>query len=138
MTQKNRQEQLFTNKCTFMEEVKLLGPVTIQSIQGTTSQIISLPQGLVCAVEPGVGYVTADSSNPDHADRILGISLGAGRLATAGELGGLSQLTPGDILFLNGNGTMATTPPISGFQQKVAVAIGTSSVILSIGPAILL
>lgn len=138
VTQKNRQAQLFTGPVRFTGAVEMTGPVTIHAIKGTTSQIISLPQGLVVAMEPGAGPVVADSSNLDHADRILGISLGSGNMATSGELGALSGITPGDILYLNGTGTLATTPPSSGFQQKIAVAISPTSAILTPGLAIIL
>ena len=135
MTQKNRQAQLFTGPVEFTGPVKFTGSVTVRSL---SSQLGPVVAGLVVAVEPGVGPVVADSSDVDHADRIVGISVGGGVVVIAGEVGGLSGVQAGDALFLSGLGGLSTTPPSSGFQQRVAVATSPTDVVVSPGIAILI
>jgi len=135
MTEKHRQAQLFAGPVTFDHDVAFRGSVTVRSV---STELGSVAAGLVVAIEPGAGPVVADSSNPEHADRIVGISLGSGRVATAGELGGISGVQAGDVLYLSGVGGLSATPPSSGFQQRVAVATSSADVVVSPGTAILI
>lgn len=89
----------------------------------------------------------ADSNNPNHFGKIIGITI-IGDIAT-GDQGtvvyggrisnGAWNWTPGDILFLNGQG-ISTTPPDEGssvFSQQIGVADSPGTIILRIQPAIL-
>lgn len=126
---------MFTGPVEFLGPVTFSGPVTVQSIG---SELGNIGAGLVVAIEPGIGAVVADSSNINHADRIVGISLGQGRVIVAGIIGGLSGFQAGDPLFLSIAGGLSITPPSSGFQQQVAVAISFIDIVVSLRIAILI
>lgn len=98
----------------------------------------SVSQGKVVAELPS-GPTTADKDTASHADRIVGISLGGGIAAATGEVefAGWS-FTEGDTLYLYANGDMTATAPTTGFQQRVAVATGSDTVVLAIGLAIVI
>lgn len=121
------------------------GPVTFDgdiTVGAVTIDLISaspIPVGKVVAIEAGGGMVVADSSNLAHADRIVGIAVASGtRVLTNGEITGVGGVNQGDILFVDENGDITTTPPTSGFQQIIAVATSSQSVVVSTSTAILL
>ena len=98
----------------------------------------SVAQGKVVA-ELSSGPTTADKDTASHADSIVGISIGGGLAAATGEVefAGWS-FTEGDTLYVDTNGDMTATIPTTGFQQRVAVATGTDTVVLAIGLAIVI
>ena len=133
MTEKHRQAQLFTGPVQFDGPVTFNGTCTVRFVQTSLGAVAA---GLVVAAFGGV--VTADNSILDHADRLIGVSLGAGLVATAGELTGPWSFTLGDVLYLGLGGALTTTPPTTGFQQKVGIASGSSTLVVSLDTAIIL
>jgi hypothetical protein len=84
------------------------------------------------------GAVYADSSNPAHADALLGLTIGAalaGDQATvlvAGEVVEPSwSWMPGLPLYVTASGLLSHTPPSTGWVQMVALAITATRILLS-------
>lgn len=131
MTWKQRQRSLFGAEVDFLERVTFHGPVTITAV---SSKGPTVDEGLV--VTP---TSLADHRITGHADRILGIMAGEGRVVTAGEIEYTTwNWVAGDRLFLEKDGELSDLPPLSGFQQQVAVATGPTTVVVSLRPAIIL
>lgn len=86
----------------------------------------------------------ADSTLLSPYGRVFGIVTTAvstgfiGTVIIAGEItnGGWSW-SPNDKIFLNGT-ALSTTPPTSGFAQKVAVAKTATTIVIELGPPVLL
>lgn len=86
----------------------------------------------------------ADSSVPGDADLVVGVTLGA---ATAGadvqvQTDGVIEegswtWTPGPV-WLGLTGILTQTPPTSGFLCKVGIALGPTTLLVDVEPAIVL
>lgn len=113
-----------------------LGPAYVDLEQLKSDVDLATTVGLVLAAVSGT-IVIADSSNLDHADRLIGISIGED-VVTAGKLDVPGPWNVGDVLFLGSAGELTDVVPTSGFQQQVAVATGPTSVVVSLGNAIIL
>jgi hypothetical protein len=88
------------------------------------------------------GFV-ASAMNPLHADRVLGIAaqdavLGQRFVVVTRGNARVSGFEAGDILWLGAAGQLTTTVPVSGFQQRVALAIDNSTVVVLLGIPIVL
>lgn len=103
----------------------------------TAAQVIAVDD-----VVTALGQV-ADRTIPAHAGRVLGIALNASgiggtvQVAVAGPAS-LAGFSAGQILWLNTAGALTTTPPLSGFQQRVAVALSNTLVVVSLDVPIVL
>jgi hypothetical protein len=98
---------------------------------------------------PAYTFITAtgfkaDSNNTAHFGKVIGIVQLAtliGFVASAVDEGEIQNpvwsWTPGAKLFINGT-SISTTPPTSGFSQKVAVAENANTIIVGLGQPILL
>lgn len=121
---------------------------------------ISMITGLVDSYTAGIGginagqvvFVTttntvqaANSSNVTHAGRVVGIASATTaesdtvRVQKAGSIiCPVWNLTPGNIYYLGAGGDIASTPPTTGFVQKIGVAETSTKLVIQIEPAILL
>lgn len=128
---------------------------------GTTNDFLaSITAGLIDFYTAGSGgvnggqvvFVTttntvqaANSSNVTHAGRIVGIASATTaesdtvRVQKAGSIiCPVWNLTPGNIYYLGAGGDIASTPPTTGFVQKIGVAETSTKLVIQIEPAILL
>ncbi len=86
----------------------------------------------------------ADNTDLTHVDRVIGITTQAVvqgaqvAIQSVGRLGGLAGLTPNTGIWLSTNGQLTQTPPTTGFAQRLGWADSTSSIIITIGEAIVL
>lgn len=124
----------FVGTQVFEGDVEFQGSITIRKMASSAG---SVPDGLVAAAVNG-SIVTAEHTTLAHADRLLGISLGNGLIATAGEFELSDPADTGTILFLGPSGTLIDTPPATGFQQQVAVVIAADLAVISLRTAIIL
>lgn len=86
----------------------------------------------------------ADSENPSHAGRILGIvksSQAEGLVASiqiAGEIENPAwDLEVGDAYFLGSGGEITLTPPSRGFVQRIGVAKTPKKLVINLGEPVL-
>ncbi len=86
----------------------------------------------------------ADSNNFAHYDKVVGMTIIAVLTGFIARLADDDEVTnpgwawsPGSHLFLNGT-TISVTPPSTGFSQRVAVARTATTIIMGLGPPILL
>ena len=59
-------------------------------------------------------------------------------LVLAGELDGFSGLIPDTVLYLQGNSTITSTYPTTGYVQQVGIAISSTKALINIQPPIIL
>lgn len=85
------------------------------------------------------GAIYADSSIPEHIDKIIGVTTLATSVDTPttisvyGEVLGFTGLTVGSPLFLSTNGVLSHTPPLEGnFIIEIGVALTPTSVLINI------
>jgi len=111
----------------------------------------SPPVGYLLAIEDIPAFTTvtatgaiANSGNAAHRGKIIGVSSEAiangfvGKLVNEGELTNPSWTwNRGDVLYLNGT-ALSTTPPTSGFLQKIGVARATTVIVVELGQSVLL
>lgn len=88
------------------------------------------------------GAIYADNRSPSHANKIVGVTVGAASMGSnasiqaAGELDGFSALTPGDPVYLSIDGIITQTLPNSGFLSQIGVAKTSTKVLINIQPSI--
>ena len=137
----NRQNEphLFMEPVTFRKAVRFEGTVGLRVLSSQYAGHGIAPGKLVASLPTGLA--AADHANLDHADRIAGILISPTELITAGELAAPALWTfvsAGLPLYVGTDGVMIPTPPATGFQQKIGVTTGGSSLILTFGDAIIL
>jgi hypothetical protein len=86
----------------------------------------------------------ANSATLGHYGRVMGLATVAissgftGTVEIEGQItNGSWSWSPNDKLYLNGT-TLSTTPPVTGFVQKIAVAKTSTTIIIELGPPVLL
>lgn len=98
----------------------------------------------VVIIDPVSGTsVPADGTNVTHAGLVIGMATENiaegedGYVQQSGEIENLAwDLDPGNVYYLDVAGTISKTPPVSGFWQKIGVAIDSVTLALQIGEAI--
>lgn len=133
---KVRQKTVFTGPVIFDDRVEFKGLVTVRQLS-TSIASSALTVGAAIAMD-GSAPVQADHTILAHADRVVGIYAGNGQIVTSGEVSGPWSLTPGLPVFVGQNGEPVHSVPSVGFQQKLAVATSSSTMIISVGDAIVL
>jgi hypothetical protein len=136
---RHNEPQLFMEPVTFRKNVFFQGTVGLRVLSSQYSDH-GIAQGAVVAFTPS-GLVAADFLTVDHADRVGGILINSTELVTAGELSMpdvWSFPAAGTPLFVGQNGAITWAAPNAGFQQRIGVATGGSSMVLTIGDAIIL
>lgn len=85
----------------------------------------------------------ADGENPTHAGLVVGMASAAiaegenGLIQMAGEIENPAwALVPGATYYLGAAGTMSTTPPESGFWQRIGVAKNSTTLVLKLSEPI--
>jgi len=87
-------------------------------------------------VENGLLYL-ADSNNPGHINKIIGITLESGvtggiiTVSTAGHIKNAGWSFSNTVIFLEGT-SVSDTPPLTGFSAILGVAATPNSVILNL------
>lgn len=139
MTWKQRQESLFSAPASFLDAVRLHGPVTLRNmahLQGS----VTIPAGRAVAVDGGA-VVRADSLDADLADSVIGVEVGGGYVAVAGEvtvLGAGWSFTPGSVIWSGPDGTLTESVPATGFQLRIGLATGPETILVAMGEPIVL
>lgn len=87
--------------------------------------------------------IPADGSNSTHAGLVVGMAptaIAEGEDGTVQQIGEIENVTwnldPGEIYYVGVAGTIAKTPPTTGFWQKIGIAKDSVTLILNIGEAI--
>lgn len=86
----------------------------------------------------------ANSSDVTKVNRLVGITTGAVSLGSsvdimnAGELTGFTGLVPDNIMYLQSNGTISPSIPLTGFIQQVGIALTDTKCLINIQPSILI
>jgi hypothetical protein len=125
----------------------MTGSKIIDLARGPTIGCLSGPGGVsafqAVMLYEGLAY-PADGENPTHAGYVIGMAMQAitqtipGRVITSGKIVNQSwDLVPGSNYFLAVAGTISTTPPTIGFQQKMGIAKDAHTLIIMLGEAVL-
>lgn len=139
MTWKQRQEALFAAPVTFLDRVELRGPVTIRNLGGLLGLEVIVP-GRAVAIAGG-SLQKATHLDDDHTDTVVGVSLGGGYVATMGEVSiptVWSAFDTGRSLWLGDDGEITHVIPSEGFQLRMGLATGPSSMMITIGEPVVL
>jgi hypothetical protein len=120
------------------------GPIGPSGPAGGTSITLTAPRDLGGnrVVLANLDY--ADSSLTSTAGKAIGITSGAvasGHVATiivSNELDGFFGFTIGQPVFLSTNGTVSQTLPLSGYIQKVGVAVTSTILLVNISDPIII
>lgn len=87
--------------------------------------------------------VYVDGTNPAHAGRALGVTVGAAMLGQSVEIATSEELSenswnwsPG-LIFVGALGSLTQTPPVGGFTQPVATVIAPTRILVNVQPATL-
>lgn len=128
---------------TFFHINKLRGELAGRPVRVSVQAAEDVGLGQVAAVTSS-GVVPASRLNLSHAGKVLGVvTQGAmsgeeADVQLAGALADVLSAAPGCQLWLDVDGAVRDTPPQSGFQQEVALAITTDLAIVELGVPIIL
>lgn len=106
----------------------------------TAGQIISGDR----VVRVSAGQVFIADNTTATPGSVVGLSVNAAQLGaivnvrSGGKASGFSGLTPGAKYFLGTTGAITTTRPTTGILQVIGVAQDASTLVVQIGPAIVL
>ena len=85
----------------------------------------------------------ANSAEPSHAGRVVGITTAAiaeGETGTVQQSGAITNpawsLSPGEVYFLASGGNIGVNVPSSGFIQRIGTAKDTTTLIINMGEPI--
>jgi hypothetical protein len=80
----------------------------------------------------------ADNTNLDTLTKAIGVTAGAAILGepihviSGGELEGFFGLTPNQPVYLSVNGTVTQTLPVTGYIQRIGVAVTSTKIIINL------
>lgn len=100
---------------------------------------IDLSGHTAIALDPSGGLIYASNDLVPAIGILTGaaISGGEGSVLTAGSLTEPTWTwTPGDVIFLGLNGQLTTTPPTTGIYQRLAIALSSTKIDISIKEAV--
>jgi hypothetical protein len=138
MTQKFRQEALFTAPVSFVDRIEFHGPVTIRNLRLQLGSTVISP-GKIIGYKAGA-LEEADSTDLDFTDSVVGMAIGSGYVATMGEvqIPSLWSWNVGKPLWLAANGNMTQAPPTEGFQLRIGLPTTPNTVMIVLGEPIVL
>jgi len=122
----------------------LVGPQGPQGIAGpaggATIEMVAGENlgGRRAVISSGGLAIYADSTVPEHQNRVIGITSnavttgGIVNVVMSGQLNGLFGLTPDIPVYLANNGMLTQTVPASGFIQQLGTAITADSMSVNI------